>query len=75
MADTDPIAELRKKFLASLKEAEIRVLPSPWQQRIWAFLRWSYLRPDPERDNVQPIGPADREWLEQALVKLDDLDA
>lgn len=72
MADIDPIAELRKKFLAGLNAA---AMPSPRQQRIWNFLRWCYQRPDPERDNVQPIGPADREWLEQALAKLDDLDA
>ena len=71
MADTDPIADLRKKFLEGLKAAE---MPSPRQQRMWAFLRWCYQRPDPERDNVAPIGPADREWLDQALTALDEFD-
>jgi hypothetical protein len=73
MAD-DPIAELRKKFLAGLKAAEVKSLPSPRQQRIWAFLRWSYQRPDPERDNVVPIGPADQRWLDEALARLDEFD-
>jgi hypothetical protein len=61
------VAELREKVIEELK-------PTTRQRRIWDFLRWSYLRPDPERDNVHPIGPEDREWLEQALAKLDDLD-
>ena len=69
----DPVAELRARAVADL-EAALR--PSPRQARFWAFLRYCYSRPAAmaERSDVEPIGPADREWLEAALARLDDLD-
>lgn len=72
-AAPDPMAELRRKFVASLEDAQ---RPSPRQVRVWEFLRWCYGLPTAraERSNVQPIGPSDKAWLEQALTALDDLD-
>lgn len=73
MAEHDPIADLRRKFIASLSEA---ARPTLRQIRVWEFLRYAYGLPPAryERDNVEPIGPGDREWLEEALGALDDLD-
>jgi hypothetical protein len=68
MADPDPIADLRRKFLQSLQEA---ARPTLRQVRVWEFLRWSYQR---REDNRPAVPPADVEWMDQALSKLDDLD-
>ena len=63
------VQDLREKVIAESK-------PTTKQDRWWDFLRWWYRTPraERERSNVQPIGPADKAWLEQALSKLDDLD-
>jgi hypothetical protein len=67
----DPIAELRRKFIASLAEA---ARPTLRQMRVWEFLRWSYRTNTTDRSNVEPIGPADQQWLDEALARLDEFD-
>ena len=75
----DPMDELRKKLIRELEAAqaaEKRQKPTPRQKRFWEWLRWLYNTPTQrqEREGVPPIGPADHEWLERALMRLDDLD-
>jgi hypothetical protein len=67
----DPITELRRKFIQSLADA---ARPSLRQMRVWEFLRWSYQTNTTDRDNVVPIGPADQQWLDEALARLDEFD-
>lgn len=68
--EPDPIAQLRKRLIreARLKE----VTPD---KRI-AFLAWWYQQPEAVRDrsDVEPIGPDDGAWLNEALAVLDCFD-
>jgi hypothetical protein len=67
--EPDPIAELRRKFLADLKAAEVKQQPTARQVRVWEFLRWSY-----HRETKTGAPPTDSDWLYEALARLDELD-
>jgi hypothetical protein len=63
------VKELREKVIEELK-------PTDSQRRWWDFLHYAYRRKVAieERSNVVPIGPADQQWLDEALARLDEFD-